>query len=132
MKKILTITCLAILMLTGKAYSQSNLTWTVKDKVEKGFLKTATVINTNFSGFTNKDEATKFYAKIKANPEVASAEVLNSDANGNADIKLTMRQAHNKQYYIGMAQKLGVTYIQINGRRNTPAAMTEEIRSKKK
>ena len=36
MKKILAFAFLAILMLSNKAYSQSNITWTLKDKTEKG------------------------------------------------------------------------------------------------
>jgi hypothetical protein len=132
MKKILSITCLAILMLTSSAYAQSNLTWTLKDKVQKGFFKSSTTLNSHFSGFTSKDEATKFCAKIKANPEVASAEVSNSDANGNCDLRLVMKQPHNKQYYVGMAQKLGVSYISVNNQKKTPTQILEEIRNKKK
>lgn len=132
MKKILTITSLVILMLATKAYSQSNLTWTLKDNVQKGYFKTNTIINSNFSGFTSKDEATKFCAKIKANAEVASAEVSNSDASGNCDIKLTFKQTHDRLYYLGMAQKLGVAYILVNGDKKTPTQIVEEIRSKNK
>jgi len=132
MKKILSIACLAILMLTSGAYAQSNVTWTVKDKVQKGFFKSSTVINSHFSGFANKDEATKFCSKIKANPEVASAEVSNSDANGNCDVKLAMKQPHNKQYYVGFAQKLGVAFIDVNGQKKTPTQLMEDIRNKKK
>jgi hypothetical protein len=119
-------------MLVTKAYSQSNLMWTVKDNVQKGYFKTNTTINSNFSGFTSKDEATKFCTKIKANTEVASAVVSNSDANGNCDIKLTFKQPHNKQYYVGMAQKLGVAYISVNGSKKTPTQILEEIRNKNK
>lgn len=132
MKKILSITCLAVLMLATKAYAQSNLMWTVKDNVQKGYFKTNTTINSNFSGFTSKEEATKFCSKIKANTEVASADLSNYDANGNCDIKLTFKQPHNKQYYVGMAQKLGVAYISVNGSKKTPTQILEEIRNKKK
>ncbi len=103
-----------------------------KYKVQKGFFKSSTTINSNFSGFSNKDEATKFCAKIKANAEVASAEVSNSDANGNCDLRLVMKQPHDKKYYIGMAQKLGVAYIQVNGQKKTPTQLIEEARAKKK
>ena len=132
MKKILSIACLAILMLTSAAYAQSNVTWTVKDKVQKGFFKSSTVINSHFSGFANKDEATKFCSKIKAYPEVASAEVSNADANGNCDIKLSVKQPQNKQYYVNLAQKLGVAFINVNGEKKTPEQIIVDMRNKKK
>ena len=128
MKKILSIICLTVLILSGKAYSQSNLTWTVKDKIEKGYFKTHTSFNTSFSGFTNKTEATKFFNKIKSNPDVASAEVSGADANGNCDLTLVMKQAHDKTYYVGMAQKLGVAYIEANGKKQTPEQIIAEAR----
>jgi hypothetical protein len=132
MKKILSITCFAILMATFSAHAQSNLTWTVKDNVQKGFFKTATTLNSHFSGFSSKDEATKFCDKLKTNPEVASAVVSNSDANGNCDLKLVMKQAHDKQFYLILAQKLGVSYIDVNGQKKTPEQIIADKRNKKK
>lgn len=130
MKKIFSITCLAILMLTTKAYAQSNLTWKVKDNIQKGFFKTHTTFNTSFSGFTSKEEANKLISKIKANPEVSSVEVSNSDANGNADVKLVMKNVHDKMYYVGFAQKLGIAYFEVNGNKKTPAQIAQEKREK--
>ena len=117
-------------MLTTKAYAQSNLTWTLKDNIQKGYFKSHTTFNTSLSGFTSKDQATKLLSKIKANPEVASAEVSNVDANGNSDLKLVMKSAHDKMYYVGLVQKLGVEYIVANGKKQTPAQIIEEKRLK--
>lgn len=132
MKKIFTLICLAILMIAGKAYSQSNLTWTVKDKVQKGFFKSSKVLNSNFSGFTNKEEATAFFNKLKMDRSVLSAEVINTDAKGNSDVKLTMRDTHDKKFYVGMAQKYQIAHISANGITKTPTQMMEEINAKKK
>lgn len=132
MKKILSIICLAVLVLSNKGFSQSNLTWTVKDKIEKGFIKSHTTFNSSFSGFTNKEEANKFLSKIRSNAEVASVSVINSDANGNCDLTLVMKQTHDKMYYVGLAQKLGISYIVVNGVKKTPAQIVEEKRNKGK
>ena len=130
MKKILSITCLAILMLTTKTYAQSNLTWKVKDNIQKGFFKTHTTFNTSFYGFTSKEEANKLISKIKANPEAESVEISNSDVNGNADVKLVMKNVHDKMYYVGFAQKLGIAYLEVNGNKKTPAQIVQEKREK--
>lgn len=132
MKKILTITSLVILMLATKAYSQSNLTWTVKDKVQKGFFKSSKVINSNFSGFSNKEEATVFINKLKADRSVLSAEVTSTDAKGNSDVKITFRDNHDKKFYVGMAQKYQVAYIAVNGDRKTPTQIMDGINAKNK
>lgn len=117
-------------MLSAKAYSQSNLTWKVKDNIQKGFFKTHTTFNTSFTGFTSKDEATKLISKIKSNPEVASVETSNSDVNGNCDLKLVMKSVHDKMYYVGLAQKLGIAYFEVNGNKKTPTQIAQEKREK--
>lgn len=132
MKITLPITCIAILMLCSQVYSQSNLTWTLKDKGEKGFFKTHTEFNSNFSGFSNKNESSTFIEKVKSNPEIASVNVSNIDANGNCDVVLNMKQPHDKMYYIGLAQKFGITYIQYNNQKKTLPEITQEIRNKNK
>ena len=131
MKKTLSFTCLAILMLCSRAYSQSNLTWTFKDKGEKGFFKTNTAFNSNFSGFTTIDESSKFIAKIKSNPEVASVTVLSTDTKGNCDVIVNMKQPHEKMYYVALAQKLEVAYIQYDNKKKTPAEIIQASRNKK-
>ncbi len=118
-------------MLSAKAYAQSNLTWKVKDNIQKGFFKSHTTFNTSFTGFTSKDQANKFFTKMRSNPEVVSADVSNVDANGNCDLKLVMKETHDKMYYVGLAQKLGVAYFEVNGKKQTPDEIVAEKRNKK-
>lgn len=130
MKKIFSITCLAVLMFSAKVYSQSTITWKVKDNIQKGYFKSHTTFNSSVNGFTSKDEANKFFTKLKSNPEVLAAEVSNADANGNCDLKLVMKQAHDKMYYVGFAQKLGVAFFEVNGKKQTPEQIIAEKRNK--
>lgn len=131
MKKILAITLFYFMCSSFNLFSQSNLTWSIKDRLEKGAIKTTTVFNSNFSGFLNKQEAIAFCQKLKTNPEVASCEIiLNSGAN--CDMKLTMKQTHTNVYYIGLAQKLGVTNLAVNGQTKTIEQMMKDIRTKNK
>ena len=118
-------------MLSAKVYAQSNLTWKVKDNIQKGFFKSHTTFNTSFTGFTSKEEANKFFSKMKSNPEVLSAETSNVDANGNCDLKLVMKQTHDKMYYVGLAQKLGIAYFEINGVKKTPSQIIADKRENK-
>lgn len=131
MKKILSITCLAILMFSGKMYSQSNITWKVKDNIQKGYFKSRTTFDVSFDGFTSKTESDKFFEKLKSNPEVISAVLSNVDAKGNGDVKLTMKQPHDKMYYVGLAQKLGIAYFEVNGTKKTPSQIMMEKREGK-
>jgi hypothetical protein len=130
MKKIASITCLLLCILASNAYSQSNLTWTLKDKGEKGFFKTHTDFNSNFSGFANKTESEKFLAKLKSNSEIASVVVSKVEENGNCDLVINMKQPHDRLYYVGLAQKLGIDYIQYNNQKKTPAEIIEQSRKK--
>ncbi len=125
MKKLLSLVCLSLFMLSVKAYAQSNTTWTIKDNVQKGFFRTATTFNTHFSGFANKAQADALIQKIKTQPDVSAAMVSNADANGNCDVRLVMRSAHDKKHYLGMAQKLGIQYVEVNGKKKTPAQWLE-------
>ncbi|MBA4241000.1 MAG: hypothetical protein C0448_09755 [Sphingobacteriaceae bacterium] len=131
MKKILSIACLAILMFSFKAYAQSNITWTLKDNFAKGAIKTTTVLNSNFSGLSSKENAIAFVQKLKANPEVASCDII-TNTGSSCDVKLVMKKAHDKMYYVNMAQKLGVAYIEVNGQKKTPAQFIIDKRNKKK
>ena len=112
-------------MLSAKVYAQSNITWTIKDNVQKGFFKTNTSFNTHFSGFSSKAQSDDLIQKMKAFSDVASATTTNADANGNCDLKLIMKSAHEKRYYLGVAQKLGIQYIEVNGTKKTPAQWME-------
>lgn len=131
MKKLLSLVCLSVFMLSVKAYAQSNTTWTIKDKVEKGYFKTNTVFNSHISGFSNKAQADALIQKIKAMPDVASVTTSNADANGNADVKIVMKETHNKPYYLGMAQTSGIGYIEVNGVKKTPIQWAEAAKQRK-
>ena len=121
MKKLLPILCLSLFMLSVKAYSQSNTTWTIKDNAQKGFFKTSTTFHTHLSGFSNKAQADALIQQIQSAPDVASATVSNADANGNCDVTLVMNSTHDKKYYLGMARKFGIQYVEVNGKKKTPA-----------
>lgn len=98
--------------------AQTNITWTVKDKIEKGALKTMTVFNSSFSGFTTKEETTKFYQKLKTNPEIASCDLV-VVTNNSCDLKIIMKRPHDKHYYIGLFSKIGVSNVSANGNKKT-------------
>lgn len=131
MKKSLSITLFCLIISASSMFAQSNITWTLKDNFAKGAIKTTTVLNSNFSGLTSKENAVAFVQKLKANPEVASCEIINNTGS-NCDVKLVMKQAHDKMYYVNMAQKLGVAYIEVNGQKKTPAQFIIDKRNKKK
>ncbi|MBK8366592.1 MAG: hypothetical protein IPL10_03990 [Bacteroidetes bacterium] len=131
MKNLLTIAIFCIIISASNLFAQSNLTWTIKDELGKGAVKTTTVFNSNFSGFLNKQEAIAFCQKLKTNPEVASCEIIANNGT-NSDMKLVMKQAHNKQYYIAFAQKQSITSISVNGQKKTTEQMLQDIRNKKK
>lgn len=118
MKKIFSVACLGLLLLSFRAHSQSNLTWVIKDHIEKGAIKTMTVFNSNVTGFKSAEEVNKFCQTLKANPEVASCTVVSSTANS-CNIKLAMKHAQNKAYYVGMAARAGIAFINMNGTTKT-------------
>ncbi len=128
MKKITLITFIAFLMLSLNFYSQSNITWVVKDKVGKEFFTNHITINTNVTGFESKSQSEVFINQLKATPEVMSAEVSDAEANGNFNLILTMKNTHDSVYYIGLAQKLGVAYIIVNGEKKTTVQLRDEAR----
>lgn len=125
MKQIFSIICLFILAFSFNAFSQTNLTWTIKDRIEKGSIKTLTVFNSNFSGFATANEALAFCQKIKSNPEVASCEIISKSVTS-CDVRLTMKQAHDKRYYASFATRLGIANIVANGNKKTPADWAEK------
>ena len=119
MKNLLTAVLLCVVISVSRVFAQSNVTWTIKDKLVKGEIKTLTVLNSNFSGFISKQEAIVFCQKLKKNPEFASCDIISNNTT-NCDIKLIMKQTHDKMYYVGLAQKLGVAYFEVNGTKKTP------------
>ncbi|MBS1637138.1 MAG: hypothetical protein JST26_14565 [Bacteroidetes bacterium] len=126
MKKILSIAIFALMLLSGRSFAQTNLSWTIKDDIANGGLKTKTEINSAFSGFSNQNEAIAFYQKLRSNPDVASCEDLGKDANGNYNAKIKMKEMHNKQYYVALALKYGITSITANGVTKAPREWLEK------
>ena len=39
-----------------------------------------------------------------------------------------MKQPHDRFYYLGMAQKMGISLIQLNGVKKTPEKIIAELR----
>lgn len=121
MKKIISLLSLLLVMASFSARSQSNVSWIVKDDVSgDNYFKRATVFNITLLGFTSKADASKFMDEMRNNKDVASCEQLFSDANGNGDIKLTMKTPQAKEYYLNWAKKLHVAYIQSGREKKTP------------
>jgi hypothetical protein len=118
MKKILSGLFFFAVLFTATLTAQSNLNWKFKDKFEKGFLKTNTLINSSFTGFNNAGEIDAFITKVKANPNVASCDIVSKTANS-CDVKLKMKAVQNKPFYLSFANSIGVQYITINGERRS-------------
>lgn len=118
MKKILSGLFFLTLLFTGTLSAQTNLNWTFKDQFTKGFLKTSTLFNSTFSGFGSADQTNSFIAKLKANPNVASCEVVTKTAT-TCDLKLKMKTVHDKSFYLTFAHNAGVQFITINGKKKT-------------
>jgi len=127
MKKNLSIICLTFVIFSISALAQSNLTWKFKDQLQKGAIKTTKILNTSFSGFANNAAALSFYQKMKVYDAFSSCELVSSDASS-CDLKLVMKQTHDKLFYAGLAQKMGVSIIEVNGTKKTP----QEVLNKKK
>lgn len=122
-KKSIATVFVILLFLTS--YGQSNITWTIKDQIQKGAVKTMTVFNSNISGFVNKEDIISFCKKIKSNPEVASCNII-KNYGSSCDIKLVMKHTHDKKYYAGFATKMGISLISINGTKKTPVQWIEK------
>ncbi len=118
MKKILSIAFFCLMLITFNAKSQSNLTWTINDNMPKGFFKTATVFNSTFTGFKSNAEVVKFTQNLKSNSEVANCEITASSATS-CTMKLIMKRAQDKPYYLALLAKNGVTNISANGQKKT-------------
>ena len=131
MKNLLNVALFCLIFSASKVIAQSNITWTIKDNLGKGVVKTMTVFNSNYSGFSNKQEAIAFCQKLKTNPEVASCDIV-TNSGTNCDVKMVMKQTHDKVYYIALAQKLNIAFINANGQAKTPTEMMQEIRNKHK
>lgn len=121
MKKILSIIFFALFAFSPKANAQNNLTWVVKDKIEENTFKTRLEFHIAIEGLSSPNEATAFCNKMKTNQEVESCENVGKDENGAYLITLKMKKVNEAIYYIGWAQKLGISYIVAKGEKKTTA-----------
>ncbi|MCD6018333.1 MAG: hypothetical protein K0S53_1454 [Bacteroidetes bacterium] len=132
MKKLFTTVFIFLIFFSALTFGQSNVTWKLKDKGEKGFFKTKTVFHSAFYGFNNKTESNALIAKLKTDPAVASILASNVDSRGNCDMVITMKQVQGKLYYVTLAQRLHVAYMEFNNQKKTPSQILSDIRSRKK
>jgi hypothetical protein len=121
MKKILSIACLLLLVLSAKVNAQSNLTWIAKDKIEDKTFNSQLEFHILVEGLANQNEAIMLCNKIRTNQEVESCENLGKDEKGAYSINFKMKSPKEAIYYIGWAQKLGISYIVAKGEKKTPA-----------
>jgi hypothetical protein len=120
MKKILSIACLLLLVLSVKVNAQSNLTWIVKDKIEDKTFNSQLEFHILVEGLANQNEAIMLCNKIRTNQEVESCENLGKDEKGAYSIHFKMKNPKEAIYYIGWVQKLGFSYIVAKGEKKTP------------
>lgn len=119
MKKILSFAFLLVALFSFNVYSQSNLTWVVKDKIEDNTFKTKQEFHLSVIGLTNSNEASEYCNKIRSNKDVESCDNLGQDANGSYSINFKMVKPQEPNYYINWAQRLGVTFIEAKGQKKT-------------
>lgn len=124
MKKILVILSFCMVYFSSGIMAQSNVTWTIKDHLSGG-TKSTTVFNSNFSGLKNSEAGIAICQKWKANTDVLSCDIVKNSGT-NCDIKLVMKQAHNKAYYARLASGMGIAYIEANGKKKTPTEWLEK------
>jgi hypothetical protein len=124
MKKILTVLSFFMIYCSSGILAQSNVTWTIKDHLTEG-MKSTTVFNSNFSGLKNADAGVALCQKWKANPDVLSCDIIKNSGT-NCDVKLVMKQVHNKAYFARIASGMGIAYIEANGKKKTPAEWLEK------
>ncbi len=121
MKKILSIAFLLLALFSFNVYSQSNLTWVVKDKIEDNTFKTKQEFHISVIGLTSPNEAAEYCDKIRSNKDVESCDNLGQDVNSAYSIKFKMVKPYESNYYINWAQRLGVSFIEAKGQKKTPA-----------
>jgi hypothetical protein len=130
MKKLFTLLVISLSMLSLRTIAQNNLTWVMKEKADDAYFN-RTRFNYSVSGFTNQQEAGAFYAKMKENPDVVSAEDKGKDATGNYNVLVIMKKAQNKDYYLNWSVNLGVSYIiTFKGEKKTPQEILAESKKK--
>jgi hypothetical protein len=118
MKKIFITFLFCSLFIATKTVAQSNLVWTMKDKMQKGGLKTITTINSEFTGFKSEAEVAKFCSDLKANKDVQSCNVI-SKTNSTCNLQIVMKSTHDGRYYMQLASNMGVAYVVANQQRKS-------------
>jgi hypothetical protein len=103
-KKNIIAALVIVVMMVSSIIAQSNITWKFKDQLQKGSIKTTKVLNASFIGFANNAAALSFYQKMKAYDAFSSCELVSNTASS-CDLKLVMKQAHDKLFYAGLAKK---------------------------
>lgn len=130
MKKIFISLLFCSLFIASKTFAQSNLVWNMKDKIEKGGIKTITTINSEFTGFKNDSEVAKFYSNLKANKDVQSCNII-SKTNSSCNIQLIMKATHDGRYYAQFAKNMGIEYLVLNQKRKSVDEALAKAQGKK-
>src|ERR1700756_5224638 len=123
MKKIFTVTAFTLLMFSAKVFAQTNITWILSDKVEKGYFKNKTEFTSTFSGFSNAAEATAFFDKLKTIPNILSVTTNGKDAKGNYRATFTVKEPQAGKYYASIMSKIGVSEVEMNGQKKTTKSL---------
>lgn len=130
MKKIFISFLFCTLFIATKTVAQSNLVWTMKDKMEKGAIKTVTTINSEFTGFKNDAEITKFCSDLKSNKDVQACNVVSKTTSA-CNLQIVMKSAHNGKYYLQLAKSIGVENIIVNQKRKNVDQSLAKAENKK-
>lgn len=130
MKKLFISFLFCSLFVATKTVAQSNLVWTMKDKIQKGAIKTMTTFNSEFSGFKNDTEIAKFCSDLKSNKDVQSCNVV-SKTNSTCKLQLVMKSAHEGPYYFQLAKNMGVEVVVANQQRKSVTESLAKARNKK-
>lgn len=126
MKKIFTIFVLGLIVLSGKIYAQSNITWTFTDPFEKHFFKSRTEFNMIVTGLNDDKAATAMHDKIVSNKDVAACTPFVKNAAGGYTTNLKMVKAQDGHYFMNWAEKIGVTYFSAGGKTKSLAELLAE------
>jgi hypothetical protein len=112
MKKIILLA--SMIFSLSQMRSQANITWSIKEKIDKQYFKETKVFSGTYTGFKNEEEVQSFIQKMKEFQGVESCELLKRDKN-TLTIKFTMRETHIGRYYFGrFAEDLQIGNIIIN------------------
>lgn len=121
MKKVVSIVILFLALVSSNVYSQTNLTWVVKDRLQDNTFKTKQDFHISVNGLNDETEANEYCNKIRSNPDVESCDNLGKDNQGAYSVNFKMKKPKEASYYLTWAQKLEVSYIEAKGEKKTPA-----------